>query len=127
MSQINAHVFENVCVTKWNLENGWESWVGSCLRNLTQGLRMQWTDEQKQNHVTMYGLYERLGYPQVMCFFFVTQFGGDCEKFKINHRLHLPRSKHRTCPNASNNSTITGLNVSNCNGYSLKGTSRNGR
>jgi hypothetical protein len=25
MSQINAHVFENVCVTKWNLENGWES------------------------------------------------------------------------------------------------------
>jgi hypothetical protein len=25
MSQINAHVFENVCVTNWNLENGWES------------------------------------------------------------------------------------------------------
>jgi hypothetical protein len=25
MSQINVHVFENVCVTNWNLENGWES------------------------------------------------------------------------------------------------------
>lgn len=40
----------------WNLENGWESLVGSCLSNLTQDLKMQWTDEQKQNHVNMYGL-----------------------------------------------------------------------
>ena len=56
MSQIKANVFENICITNWNLENGWESWIGSCLNNLTQDLRMQWTDEQKQNHVNMYRL-----------------------------------------------------------------------
>lgn len=56
MSQIKEHVFGNICVTNWNLENGWESWVGSCLSNLTQDVRIQWTDKQKQNHVKVYGL-----------------------------------------------------------------------
>ena len=100
MAQIKACVFENICVPIWNLGNRWKCWVGSSISNLTQDLKMQWTDEQKQNHVNIYGLKEKLGYPQVMCFFFCDSSwqwrGGDCGNFKIKKWSQAAPAKIKT-------------------------------